>query len=666
MIKERSILKSIFLSGFLFIVFIPIVFSQKQYNVWAFGMHSGIDFNTTPPKGIKNLAIEINNTDSTYASSICDSAGRLLLYTDGTTVWNKYGISYERFMGRWPWSLYCVPLIVPHPENDSLFYIFGVSKGSYANRLQYLTVNALSNFGYGEIIYPQPSTLDNYYTILKDNASVVIAGTAHCNKRDNWIVTYSAGAFYAYLVTIAGVAATPVVSTVPQNIISNSIVGGNIKFSASGEKLVVPLRAENATAVLDFDSQTGLFSKPIRLPVPDNTLLEDVELSPDGTKLYEGVYSIQVFDEGSATTELHAIYQMNLDAGSLEAIKSSLYPVTIVPDRVSCGGGHLCFGMKRTLQLGPDGKIYASMRYTISPDNIKLDQTVSVIENPNEAGINARYIRNGLSVGNMYYYVSYNYIRSTTYTVKKNGIQHQKNVCADKPVQFSLLLNHIDSVRWNFGDDAGSGNSSTSLRPQHQYSKPDAYRVTALIYSKCITDTAYADIVIEEDKSVHIPDYIKDSIVCKGTVLQMNAATIGALSYLWNGGNTKPVQEITVSGTYAVTVTNSCSVDQKLFTVDFKECNCNVYVPTAFTPNGDGINDYFRPVVKCFPGNFKFSVYNRLGSIVYQTSDIQAKGWDGKIRSEDANTATYIWTLMYKDPNTHSIQTKNGTVTLLR
>ncbi len=661
---KKNIFQGFYLANILLLLFINNTFSQKQYNVWTFGKNGGIDFNGTQPKGSKSFKTLSDNVNTTYTASVCDTSGKLLLYTDGTTVWNRYSLPIERYKGRWPWSLYCAPLIVPHPENDSLFYIFGVSKGSYANRLQYLTVNALNNIGYGEIIYPQPSTLDNYYTVLKENASVVIAGTAHCNKKDTWIVTYANQSFYSYLITKAGVSKMPVISPVPQNIMDNDIDDGNIKFSASGEKLLVTLKSENAMAVLDFDSRAGTFSNPVRLAIPKDTILEDAEISPDGTKLYAGVYTNEVFEDGDSGPELHSIYQMNLEAGNADAIEKSLYNVTVQPDRVSCGP-HQCFGMMRTLQLGPDGKIYTSLRYVIFPPSLKLDKTAGVIENPNDAGINARYIRSGLEIGTVYYNIFYNYIRSSSYTLKKNGIQYQKNVCADRPVQFSLLLNKVDSVRWNFGDP-GLNNFSSGLTPQHQYPKPGSYKVSAIIYNKCISDTAFADVSIEEEKSIHIPAVVKDSTFCKGNALEIDATTGGAISYLWNGGNTQPVQTITVTGTYSVTVTNSCSIDQKSFSVNFKECTCDLYIPTAFTPNGDGLNDHFRPIIKCVPHEFTFIIYNRFGNVVFKTADYNSKGWDGKIKNEYALQGAYVWVLNYTETNGISKEERSGTVILLR
>jgi len=642
-----------------------VAIAQKQNNIWVFGKYAGLDFNTSPPSPLDSMPIGFDPTQFVYASSVCDSNGKLIMYTDGITVWNQHKKPIARYLQRWPWSGYCMPLIVPHPENDSLFYIFGVSASSYAYRLQYLTVNPTRYFGYGEIIYPQPSTLSNYFTVLKENASVMVAGTAHCNKKDIWVVTHAQNAFYAYLITKNGVAATPIVSSIPPDIVpEGKYEQGNLKFSASGEKLIMPLMNTNEVAVFSFNNAIGTFSDGFKLKLPEGLKLEDAELSPDGSKLYFGGSSLLILDEDAPVTHLHSIQQWNLDAGSPTQIEQSVYNLTPLPDRTACF--RVCYVIDRTLQLGPDGKIYVSMRHNegIGP---QLDKTASVINAPNAPGALAFYKPYAVNVGRVYNYIHYNYIRSFVYTAKENGIQYNKSTCSDQPVAFSLLYNRVDAVSWDFGDPAsGANNYSQSLKPAHTYPAPGTYSVKALIRRQCATDTAFAQVTISEDKAVHVPLFIQDTILCVGTRLNLNAATSGATGYLWESGRTTPEREIKDSGTYEIKVINNCSVDERLFTVKYQKCDCNIYVPTAFTPNGDGLNDYFKPVVKCSPGAYKFQIYNRFGAIVYQTTDIQAKGWNGKIKSEDAGQQTYIWRLFYKDPNSNYTKSANGTVTLLR
>jgi gliding motility-associated-like protein len=425
----------------------------------------------------------------------------------------------------------------------------------------------------------------------------------------------------------------------------------------------MPLINTSEIAVFDFNNFTGEFSNGFKVRLPENILLEDAEISPDGFKLYVGAK--EVTPRGEAETVVHKVYQMDLMAGDVDAIEKSFYSLTTVGDRSGCGP-KICYFINRTMQLAPDGKIYVSMREVVGARPINLDVTASLIEEPNELKGNARYRKNAAKIRRKYIYILYNYVRSSTFTIKENGIQFKKRVCADQPVDFSLLLSNVDSVKWDFGDSpSGYDNYSTSFTPQHTYPGTGNYSVKAIIYNRCFTDTAYATVTIEPDKAVKIPGNIKDSIVCVGEQLFMDATTPYATEYAWGGGNQKPVQEITVTGRYEIKALNNCSIDVRIFNVTFQPCNCDVFVPTAFTPNNDGLNDKFKPIVKCFAKDYRFQIFNRWGYLVY-TSTSYDNGWDGNIKNIPANNGTYIWMVQYRDPSTKQFYKKNGTVVLIR
>lgn len=83
--------------------------------------------------------------------------------------------------------------------------------------------------------------------------------------------------------------------------------------------------------------------------------------------------------------------------------------------------------------------------------------------------------------------------------------------------------------------------------------------------------------------------------------------------------------------------------------------------PTAFTPNGDGLNDIFQPVVD-YERVRKFSmvIYNHWGQLIFETTN-PAEGWDGK----DAPAGVYSWVISYSDIREKVYQIK-GTVTLVK
>lgn len=92
--------------------------------------------------------------------------------------------------------------------------------------------------------------------------------------------------------------------------------------------------------------------------------------------------------------------------------------------------------------------------------------------------------------------------------------------------------------------------------------------------------------------------------------------------------------------------------------------NCYIAVPSAFTPDGDGLNDYLYPLNAYKATDLVFRVFNRNGQLVFQTKDWTHK-WDGKINGIPQQTGVYVWTLDYTDAS-HKRISQKGTVTLVR
>lgn len=88
------------------------------------------------------------------------------------------------------------------------------------------------------------------------------------------------------------------------------------------------------------------------------------------------------------------------------------------------------------------------------------------------------------------------------------------------------------------------------------------------------------------------------------------------------------------------------------------------YVPSAFSPNGDAINDVLKPIVPTGSILEFFTIYNRWGQMIFTTS-VPGAGWDGKMRGKDQPTGTYVWMCRYLFAGKKEIQDK-GVITLLR
>lgn len=89
-----------------------------------------------------------------------------------------------------------------------------------------------------------------------------------------------------------------------------------------------------------------------------------------------------------------------------------------------------------------------------------------------------------------------------------------------------------------------------------------------------------------------------------------------------------------------------------------------LFIPSAFTPNGDGKNDVFKPIVKGIPSQYNLRIYNRWGEAIFQSTD-PAKGWDGKYKNKPQILATYIYHLSFQFVG-QPLKNEKGTFVLIR
>ncbi|MCX6245029.1 MAG: gliding motility-associated C-terminal domain-containing protein [Bacteroidetes bacterium] len=134
--------------------------------------------------------------------------------------------------------------------------------------------------------------------------------------------------------------------------------------------------------------------------------------------------------------------------------------------------------------------------------------------------------------------------------------------------------------------------------------------------------------------------------LCAGETSTLDAGR-DYTSYLWQDNSTGRYFDASDAGLYWVTVTDSlgCKASD---TVLLKVCDASLFMPNAFTPDGDGLNDEFRPVSE-LDGVSAYSmiVFNRWGQEVFSSDDIQ-KGWNGTVGGKPAETGTYVYTVSYQ------------------
>ncbi|WP_421948417.1 gliding motility-associated C-terminal domain-containing protein [Phaeodactylibacter xiamenensis] len=151
--------------------------------------------------------------------------------------------------------------------------------------------------------------------------------------------------------------------------------------------------------------------------------------------------------------------------------------------------------------------------------------------------------------------------------------------------------------------------------------------------------------------------------LCPGGSVQLEAATEPQNDVQWSNGSTAALTTFTTPGVYTVTVTNTCG--SAVDSIDLQPIGCEncFYVPNAFSPNDDGINDGFLPIDLCPVQNYRLQIFSRWGELVFE-SDQPGQRWDGKSGNEPMNPGAYIWQLTYEQAGQQQVQ--SGMVHLIR
>jgi gliding motility-associated-like protein len=169
-----------------------------------------------------------------------------------------------------------------------------------------------------------------------------------------------------------------------------------------------------------------------------------------------------------------------------------------------------------------------------------------------------------------------------------------------------------------------------------------------------------------------IPFAGRDTAVIVGQPLQFNAT--GGTSYIWSPGTSLSSTTIPnpvglydgsfESIRYKLTAIVGQCLDSTYVTVKIFKTPAQVFVPTGFTPNGDGRNDRIRPIAVGITKIEYFRVYNRWGQQVFSTT-VNGDGWDGKIKGKEQGTGVYAWVVKAVDYTGKEFFAK-GTLTLIR
>jgi len=581
--KQKSLLLLLFCSwSFLHL---QAQYNIKENNIWAFGYHAGLDFNSGSPVMITTA---MENREG-YAS-VSDTSGQLLFYTNGSTIWDK---NHQIMPGSG--NLFPPPaispltgptgsVVVPVIGNPQQYYLFSMEASTWStyafgtdtavSRLWYTVIDMSLNGGLGDV---DPVRKSIRVDSGLSSTMVAVRGDA-CNI---WIIThdFDQNMFKAYEVTAGGLNPQPVIS------VAGSITGqyayneSNMRISPDRRKLALSSHGRGITGqgleLYDFDPATGIVSNAMLIGpgIGGGT----PAFSPDNSKLYAaGLENITI---------TYALWQYDVSLSTQTAISSS---------RVTIDSPSQWLETK----LAPDGKIYHIMGTT----------QIDCINSPNQAGLACNYVRDAIpfTPGLQATYTFPNdYVRAMPMdTVFARSLDTL--VC---PGAQGLTLQATPGFTNYIWDDGTTGNIRTVTQPG-----------TYWVAGSTICDLRVDTFVVAHRNVVPV------QITVNGYVLG-TASTYAAYQWYRGGqtisGATDPTYTVLINGDYTVKVTdaNGCTDSSDVYSVT------NVSVPVAQSA-GEAVRIYPNPahsiVYISAPVPVNVSVRSLEGKTVLRGADVKS------------------------------------------
>jgi gliding motility-associated-like protein len=231
-----------------------------------------------------------------------------------------------------------------------------------------------------------------------------------------------------------------------------------------------------------------------------------------------------------------------------------------------------------------------------------------------------------------------------------------------------------NSVQWYFGNGASSTQMGSVLNTYDSYGCYDVTLVSTTAEG-CTDSLTQQDFVcVNEVNAEFLPDVYQQSVV--NPIFEFTNSSTNATTFEWFFGDGYESDFVNTThfyesyGNYVVslvaTAQDGCTdtayvaitvIDEVLF-----------YVPNSFTPNGDGKNELFTPVLTAGydrERGYEFRIYNRWGEEVFYT-DTPGVGWDGTYLNTAVQNGTYVWYVKFKDSMNNEIYDHSGHVNVIK
>ena len=248
-----------------------------------------------------------------------------------------------------------------------------------------------------------------------------------------------------------------------------------------------------------------------------------------------------------------------------------------------------------------------------------------------------------------------------------------------EPIAIGIYAEASVSYQWDPTVGVGNPNNSyTGFTPQSSSTTPISTIYTLIgSIGNCLSQQTLNITVYPLPNPLF--SYQPKAVTTENTLVNFTNNTLGKNSYYWNfddlsfSNEENPSYEFpdAIEGIYLVELTatdTAIGCTGKTDETIFIKGDLLVYIPTAFTPNGDGVNDLLKVSIENFdPSYFHFKIFDRWGEQVFETYNAESK-WDGSQNGKSYynQPQVYNWTLESKNRFSPAIKTYNGTVTIVR
>jgi gliding motility-associated-like protein len=309
---------------------------------------------------------------------------------------------------------------------------------------------------------------------------------------------------------------------------------------------------------------------------------------------------------------------------SILTLATGVYSVTVTAQANCIDTDTITISQAPTLQLNNDTSFCNGQSITISANipgtySWNTGDTAAAIQ-INTGGIYILQVTNATCV-------SYDTVLVTVLPLPVVNLGNDTLLCPNQTLVLSAA-NSNASYNWN----TGSSSATISINEAGSYSV--IVNQAGCIATDSIRVTYTTAPQLGNDLSLCL---IENNLV-------LDAGNISG-SYNWSTGDTTSSITISESGIYFLTVTNGNCVLTDSITITGNPGGSLLYVPNSFTPNGDGLNDNFKPVGTDIT-SFNLLIFNRWGELIFETNDYN-QGWNGFTNNQQAETEVYVYLIDY-------------------